>query len=197
MRANILASLLILSIATFAFSSSVRSDDPEHDLQIMWNGFWEQGGLPDPVDLMNCFDVSSANLTLNFVGDILNEAANNKFIQARATFINFGKNLPQPVKDCVMNSTEIKQAQVAYGLDNKTFNQLVGQIFTYALAHLQEVHQDAVDLNNYFEAADYYDVGKYGGQTVQTIFNNSKIDIDYGFERLDFEVIAKLMESII
>ena len=170
------ACLLLTLLGTcFASVSNtfLRDDDPLQDLQVMWNGVWEQGGLADPTQLINCFNETTGQMTMDFIGKILDEAANNQFFQARATFINFEKDLPQPLKDCVMQDPEITQVEVAYNVANKTYHQLADMIFGYVIDNIDAVHQVAVTLDDDFKAADYYDVGKIGGQTLQAMFSPS------------------------
>jgi hypothetical protein len=146
--------------------------DDKQTLQTLFNGFFEQAGLPDPQTVVSCFDDSSATLTVQTLGTILHAAAKNDISGAENAAKNYMAQLPQPVQDCMKNNAEIQTALTAYHLTGLTPQELQQKVEKYALAHFLALHKDAVQADNDFQAGKYSDVGKEAGSILQKIFGN-------------------------
>lgn len=143
-------------------------------LQLMANGFFEQGGLPDPSTVINCFDEDSANLTVTFVGNILQYVVSNNIKKAEDAASAFEKALPQSVQQCVADNAEMQEALKAYNMAGLTIKQVETKAESYALLHFLQLHHDTIIANSDFQAGNFKAVGQEGGSIVQNIFGKSE-----------------------
>ena len=68
------------------------------------NGAFEQNKLPDPTTVVPCIDDDTAHKIVVFVGQILEKAAKGSvsdLIALKNLVEDFGKEIPQSVKDCL------------------------------------------------------------------------------------------------
>jgi phosphoglycerate dehydrogenase-like enzyme len=163
-----------LAQKVFGSSKSTKNGlkDDRDTLQQLFNGFFEQAGLADPTTVVQCFDDSSATLTVQTLGTILAAAAKNDITGAENAAKNYMAELPQPVQDCMKNNAEIQNALTAYHLTGLTPQQIQQKVEKYALAHFIALHKDAVQANNDFQAGKYNQVGHEAGAILQAIFGN-------------------------
>jgi phosphoglycerate dehydrogenase-like enzyme len=155
------------------FGNGMRGyTDDAQTLQLLFNGFFEQAGLADPTTVVQCFDDSSATLTVQTLGTILAAAAKNDIAGAENAAKNYMAQLPQPVQDCMKNNAEIQNALTAYHIAGLTSQQIQQKVEKYALTHFIALHKDAVQANNDFQAGNYQQVGHEAGAILQAIFGN-------------------------
>jgi uncharacterized protein YejL (UPF0352 family)/phosphoglycerate dehydrogenase-like enzyme len=152
----------------FGKVSSLRSD--RDTLQQLFNGWFEAGKMSDPTTVVQCFDDSSATLTVNAVGSILHQLAINNFQQAQKIADDFGNNLPQSVKDCLGNNAEINHALDVYHITGLTPDQIQSKIQKYVVSHILTIHKELVDLDNNFQSGKYNVVGQHAGALTQDVF---------------------------
>jgi hypothetical protein len=143
-------------------------------LQQLNNGFFEQAGLPDPTTVVSCYDDDSAELTVDFIGTVLQLMADNNVVGIEKTIKAFEAQAPQQVKDCLKNNAEIQLVQQTYGFAGLSLDQIQAKVEVYAFAHLLAFKKAATQANNDFKAGNFVTVGKEGGQMAQAIFKNSK-----------------------
>jgi len=148
--------------------------DDRDTLQLLFNGFFEQAGLPDPTTVVACFDDSSATLSVQTVGTVLHAAAKNDFTKAQNAATNYAAELPQAVKDCVTSNAEIQSALTAYHLAGLSPQEIQDKVKKYAMSHLFQLHHDAVKADKDFQSGRYADVGHEAGDIIQKIFGKNR-----------------------
>ena len=166
-------------IAQQVFGSGRKSSsfstlkDAKSTLQLLNNGFYEQAGLPDPVTVLNCYDDDTAELTVDFIGTVLQQMADNNVVAVEKTIKAFQAQAPQSLKDCLNSNAEIQTVQRAYGFYGMTLDQIQNKIEVYAFSHLIAFRKAATQANNDFKAGNFVTVGSEGGQLAKQIFQQS------------------------
>lgn len=68
------------------------------------NGLFEQNKLADPATVVPCLDDATAHKVVVFIGELLEKAAKGSvkdLLELKTLVENFGKDIPQSVKDCL------------------------------------------------------------------------------------------------
>jgi len=143
--------------------------DSLSNLQLIFNGFWEQGGLTDPVDEIKCFDQITAQQTLDALSQILSELAADKYQQAIRTGEAYVNNLPESVKTCIKTNSETKQMEQAYGLADITATAFESKLLKYITLHHSAFKTQINAINNDDQKGNFKNVGKGCGQLVMNV----------------------------
>jgi len=178
MARHLLTILALISIlAGPCFGLHLRGeDDSAAQLQEIFDGYWEQGGLNGPSTVVDCFVDDSPKMTMDFFIKLADALANSQYLKVPAIVLNFKKSLPDSVNPCVVNNTEVKQVEEAYGISSLSLNDFFRKMESYVVAHLTDVHQDFVRLNDELKAEEFNTVGKDAGSLLQKVMNNKVFD---------------------
>ena len=161
-------------IIQLVFGNSQEVSDDRNTLQLLYNGFYGNVGLPNPTTVLACYDDASVTLTVNFIGTLLTDMANNDVVGAETAVTNFQKQLPQAVFQCLGANAEVQASLQKYNVEGLTLNQIIAKLEAYALTHFVAIHQAATVANGNFQNGQYVTVGQEGGQIIQLVFGNSK-----------------------
>ena len=169
-------------IAQTVYGQNVEEDlniienlsDDRNTLQLLYNGFYGNVGLPNPTTVLACYDDASVTLTVNFIGTLLTDMANNDVVGAETAVTNFQKQLPQAVFQCLGANAEVQASLQKYNVEGLTLNQIIAKLEAYALTHFVAIHQAATVANGNFQNGQYVTVGQEGGQIIQLVFGNSQ-----------------------
>ena len=85
-------------------ASEIPNPTDKEIIQQALNGAFEQNKLPDPTTVVPCIDDDTAHKIVVFVGQILEKAAKGSvsdLIALKNLVEDFGKEIPQSVKDCL------------------------------------------------------------------------------------------------
>lgn len=167
---KILFCLLALSFTVQAFETF--GDDPKADLQLFYNGLFEQASLADPTTLLDCYDNNAATVTLDFLGDLFSGLANNNAVEVYKAVQTYNTQLQTPIKKCLQANDDLKNLYAAYGISGKTLVQIGLGIIQYAATHYQDVHQKLLDLDTGYQGGDYQGSGKNLGVILQAVFKS-------------------------
>jgi len=177
-RQSILLFALLSVLAVQCFAWNLRGDDQaKAQLQQIFNGYWEQGGLNDPTTVIDCFVDDSPKLTMDFFNKLADALANSQYLKVPAIVLNYKKGLPDSVNPCVMNNTEVKQVADAYNVTGLSLNEFFRKMESYVISHVSDVHQDFVNINNELQAEEFNTVGKDAGTLLQNVMKNNNFDI--------------------
>ena len=149
--------------------------DPKDELQQIANGLWEQVNLTDPTTLLDCFDEDSAQDAITFLDQLNPDIANEQYLKVPALALNFVKNLPSSVTQCLKSNQEVLQCEEAYGTANITLDDLLKQIEKYVIANLDNIHATFVNLNDEYQAGSYDAYGKDTGALLQAVMGFSEV----------------------
>jgi len=159
------------------FPKAMLGDDSEI-LQHTFNGFWEEAKQPDPQHVVECFDPNSATLTVELIGKLLEALAANKISTAQQLIEEYGKKLPEAVKTCLNQSSEVQAVLTAYHIWGIPANQVKNTIIKYVILHFISLHNDIKKANNDWKAAEHKEVGTRGGQELKKIFKQAILGDD-------------------
>lgn len=139
-----------LSIILIAATSALylSSTDPSTELQQIANGMFEQVSLADPTTLVPCFTGNTPQQTVDFLTNLTDTLANQQYLKVANIVLNYKKNLPVSVTQCLGNSTEFQQAASAYGTANLTLLGLIQKMEQYIIANVNTIHSSFVELDN-------------------------------------------------
>jgi len=149
------------------FSDDER--DARDDLQEIFAGFWEEGGLPEPVDEIKCFDVPTAELTMEFIGDFLRSVAMNDVISLTIALKNFNKNFPPETLRCMGNLSETDDVKEAYGVLEIPYPILKMKFAEYVVRHIAELGEHANKAYFFYFQGQYKELGGYFGKVVKEV----------------------------
>jgi hypothetical protein len=172
MRAISALALIVFVASASAMSFLPILGDDKANLQLVFNGFWEQGGLADPKELITCFDDASATLSMNTLGNVLAQLAANKIQQAIQTVQDYSNKLPDEVKKCAGDDPETDQIQKAYGLDKYTPTQLQAKFLAYVTLHHAAYQSQINTMNSQFQKGQYQAVGDGAGKLLKAVLGN-------------------------
>ena len=157
--------------AVMGSSEASLGIDPKDELQQIANGLWEQANLSDPTTLLDCFDENSAQLAINFLDELNPDLANEQYLKVPTLALNFVKNLPPSVMQCLKSNQEVLQCEEAYGTANITLSGLLDRIRKYVFDHLSDMQATFVSLNNEYQAGNYDGYGKDTGVLLQAVMS--------------------------
>jgi len=165
--------ILVLIFALYGIAQASSNSSVEN-LQEFYNGFFERVFLPDPTTVMSCYNETSANLTLNFLGEFIGELLNNKVINVAQTVRTYLKHLPPEVSQCLSQNQELQTAYEKYHIQNKTLEQIAVQTAKFAALHYLQYHDTLIDLNDVFQAGNFYETGRLVGELIQDVFKSEQ-----------------------
>jgi len=180
MSRHFLTLLALISIlASPCFGFHLRGEDASRaQLQQILNGYWEQGGLDDPTTVIDCFVDETPKATMDFFVKLADALANSQYLKVPAIVLTYKKNLPDSVNPCIMNNTEVKEVIDAYGLTGISLTDFFRKMENYVIAHVVDVHQDFVRINDELKAEEFTTVGKDAGSILQNVMKMQEFDIN-------------------
>jgi len=108
---------------------SLEEDDPSlENLQSIFNGYWEQGGLEDPKTLINCFDLPSAQIALKFIRVMALDIYITNWIGVYKGTEYYLSLFSQDIKNCVSNNNEVLEMTKAYNVTGMTLEEVEEKI---------------------------------------------------------------------
>lgn len=88
----------------------------------------------------------------------------------------FLDDLPQPVKDCLESNAELKTLGLKYGIDDSTDPSVIEKkVIAYITLHYLTVHKWAIQLNDEWKAAKYYQNGFDAATYAHSVLGSSNI----------------------
>jgi len=171
--------------ALFFLFASTLADDVEN-LQQFYNGVFAQGGLPNPTTILDCYNSSSATLTMQSLGTLLQQVANKNFFGALKTMKIYYHEAPSSINTCLQKNDEFLQLYHAYDTQNFTCLQLLARFGQYSLVHSNDlVNLDSI-ANDRFVAGNYTGAGQQVGVMYQTAVSEGAAD----------EVFEQLVQNV-
>jgi len=177
---TLLALISILAVPSFGLHLR-GEDDSAAQLQQIFDGYWEQAGLDHPTSVIDCFVDDSPKMTMDFFVKLADALANSQYLKVPAIVLNFKKGLPDSVNSCVVNNTEVKQVEDAYGVSSLSLNDFFRKMESYVISHVTDVHNDFVRLNDELKGEEFNTVGKDAGSLLQLVMTNKIFDHLNGF----------------
>ena len=92
------------------------------NLQLLYNGFFEQSKLADPTTVLACYSEDSAQLTIDFIQTLMNNIVSNNVVGAQADISKFEQQLPVSVQNCLRLTKEFQAALTSYNLAGWTLD---------------------------------------------------------------------------
>ena len=145
--------------------SSFQTPNPtdKEILQQGLNGLFEENKLADPTTIVPCIDDATAHKIVVFIGQILEKAAKGSvsdLISLKNLIEDFGKQIPQSVKDCLDGNAEFETLGKKYGITPDTNSSAIEKkVIAYVTLHYLEVHKTLGELNSDWKAGKYYQTG--------------------------------------
>lgn len=155
--------LAILAHKALKSQVSIPNLTDKEIIQQGLNGLFEQNNLPDPTTIIPCLDDATAHKIVVFIGELLEKAAKGSvqdIIAIKNLVEDFGKQIPQPVKDCMDGNKELENLGLKYGIKNDTNSSAIEKkVIAYVTLHYLEVHKTLGDANNQWKSGKYYATG--------------------------------------
>ena len=151
--------------AFFCLFAVTFADDTEN-LQQFYNGIFNQGGLANPTTVLSCYDATSATLTMNSIGTLLQQIAVKNFFGAIKTMKLYYHQAPQSINTCLQHNDEFIALYHAYG-QNFTCLQMLARASQYSLVHANELVKLDSIANDDFIAGNYTGAGQQLGVIAQ------------------------------
>lgn len=83
---------------------------------------------------------------------------------------DYQNNLPQSVKDCLGNNTELIQLGIKYNITDQTDPSVIEKkVIAYVTLHYLTVHKWLGDLNNQWKGGKYYAFGHDAADHAHTV----------------------------
>jgi hypothetical protein len=158
----------------FAKTAIALPDDPKADLQNLLNGLFEQAGLSDPTTIVNCFDETSAQVTLHFYEDVIGDLAADNYLALIREYQIYKNALPQNVTDCVKGNQELQQVYNAYGFQNETGKTLLQKYLSFNLRHHFQLLNYTKTIDQQIEQENWQVAGQVTGELIQGIIGSGK-----------------------
>ena len=112
---------------------------------------------------MPCIDDDTAHKIVVFIGQLLDKAAKGSISDLTSIsqlVKDFGKEIPQSVKDCLDGNAEFKTLGLKYGIDDSTdTSALEKKVIEYITLHYLTVHKWFGDLDKNWKGGKPYQVG--------------------------------------
>jgi len=177
-----LRNILLFALLTVALCiriPQIKDADPRDQLQQIFNGFWEQGGLKDPTTVVDCFVDDSPRQTIKFFGELTEALANSQYLKVPSIVYAYEKNLPPGVTNCTKTNKEIIECSVVYGTKDITLLQLFSKVQSYVVSHVESVHESFVQLDAEFKAGNLNIYGRDAGVLLLNVMNNKTTEYVY------------------
>jgi len=173
---NILFFFALLAVASTLRIPKRSNADPRDQLQQIFNGFWEQGGLSGPKTAVGCFVDDSPAQTVKFFGELTEALANSQYLKVPTIVYTYQKNLPASVGECTKTNPEIRQVSAVYGTEDITLLQLFAKVQKYVVGHTESIHEAFVQLDMEFKAGNFNIYGRDAGVLLLHIMNDNSTE---------------------
>jgi len=147
-------------------------DDPNFEnLQDIFNGYWEQGGLEDPKTLIKCFDLQSAQIALKFIRVMALDIYITNWIGVYKGTEYYLTLFSQDTKDCVENNPEVIEMKKAYNVTGMPLQDIEERIVVNSRKDYPTYLQLIDQLYENSQAEDFKGTGTAFGRLIQFTFN--------------------------
>ena len=106
---------------------------------------FELNKLPDPTTIVPCIDDATAKKIVDFIGKLLEKAAKGSvqdLISIKSLVEDFGKEIPQAVKDCLDGNKEVENLGLKYGIKpDSNSSAIEKKVIAYVTLHYLDVHK--------------------------------------------------------
>lgn len=147
-------------------------DDPKTDLQELLDGLFEQANLNDSTTIVECFDETNAQVTLDFFKDVIGDLATDNYLGLVREYQIYKNALPQNVTDCVRGNQELKEVYNAYGFNNETGKTLLQKYLSFNLRHHFQLLNYTKTIDQETAQGDWKSAGTVTGQLIQGIIGS-------------------------
>jgi len=147
--------------------------DAKSDLQNLMNGIFQDVQLPDPTTPINCFNQTTAQITLDFFASIISDIASNNYPQLVREYEVYRNALPQNVTNCIETDQQLDAAYDAYGFDSQTPVSLLQAYAKYYVVHHANLLNTTNTIDSDISDDDYFQAGVLSGNLVLAILSGS------------------------
>jgi len=165
-----LSKILIVCFAVFAAQAYAKSP-AEEGLTEFYNGFYNRVFLPDPTTVMDCYNETTANLTLNFLGKFINEMARNQIHLVPVTVTAYLMKLPPAVSKCLAADEELQHVYKLYGIQDKSLEDIAVTVAKFAILHYFKYRSVLILLDTHWNNKFYYEAGRLLGELIQDCYH--------------------------
>lgn len=145
-------------------------------IQTSLDGAFEQNKLPKPTTIVKCIDDTSAHQIVVFAKQVLDKAARGSIsdlLSLKQLIEDFGNSLNPDVGTCLDGNAELAALGVKYNPKNESSDAIEKKVITYVTLHYITVHKWLGELDDLWNAANYYQVGFKGAGYGHTILGST------------------------
>jgi len=173
-----LSKALVILFALFAIQAFAKSKS-EEGLEEFYEGFYARVFQPEPTTVMGCYNETTANLTMNFLGKFIKHMSKNQVHLVPATVTAYLLKLPQGVSKCLAADEELQHVYTLYGIQGKTLQDMAVALSQFAFLHYIKYRSTLTVLDANWEKEFYYEAGRVLGELTQACFKSKEINPDF------------------